>query len=351
MAATPAGKRPTIRDVASAAGVSKSLVSLVYANPAGVSPERTRRVLDAAKELGFHPNTVARSLAGNDGDFVGILVADLHNPVFADIVDATRRELARIGEVSLMTSATVPGEDQHVLDERLLALFRDLRPRGILIVGSVPDMPAVAALAANSRIVVASAVADHLPTAHTVRGDDAAGMRLLIDHLVERGHRDIAHIGGEGGLVAANRAVAYRAAMTEHGLASYIRVLPADYSEGTGHAAAERLLASATPPTAITAVNDLAAVGALAAAGERNATIAVTGYDDSYLAALRQISLTTIDPGNAAIGERAARILAGDESDGAAPDGASPDSDGPPSDGSEVLIAPTLRIRNSTAAP
>lgn len=332
---TPPRKRPTIRDVASAAGVSKSLVSLVYANPSSVSPERTQRVLDAAEKLGFRPNTVARSLAGNDGDFVGILVADLHNPVFADIVDATRRELARIGEVSLMTSATLPEDgEERALDERLLALFRDLRPRGILLVGSVPDMPAIAALAAQSRIVVASAIADHLPTAHTVRGDDIAGMGLLIDHLVDLGHRDIAHIGGEGGLVAVARARAYEAAMSARGLAEHIRVVPADYSENSGHAAADQLLRARQPPTAITAVNDLAAVGALAAAGERDARISVTGYDDTYLAALRPISLTTVDPGNAVIGRRAAEILSGaDEGEL----------------GSEILIAPTLRVRTSTA--
>lgn len=330
-------KRPTIRDVASAAGVSKSLVSLVYANPASVSAERTKRVLDAAEKLGFRPNTVARSLAGTDGNFVGILVADLHNPVFADIVDATRRELARIGEVSLMTSATLPDDAvEHVLDERLLALFRDLRPRGILLVGSVPDMPAVAALATHSRIVVASAIADHLPTAHTVRGDDDAGMRLVVDHLAGLGHRDIAHIGGEGGLVAAARARAYEAAMTARGLARFVRIIPADYSENAGHAAADQLLRLPNPPTAITAVNDLAAIGAMAAAGEREARVSVTGYDDTYLAALRPISLTTVDPGNAAIGRRAAEILSGDAGGGA---------------GEEILIAPSLQIRTSTSPP
>lgn len=318
--------------------MSKSLVSLVYANPASVSAERRQRVLAAAEELGYHPNTVARSLAGTDGNFVGILVADLHNPVFPEIVDATRRELARIGEVSLMTSATLPGEpDRHVLDDRLLALFRDLRPRGILIVGSVPDMPAVAALAATSALVVASAIADHLPSARTVRGDDAAGMRLVVDHLVGLGHRDIAHIGGQGGLVAVARAKAYEEAMAANGLAERVRIVPADYSENSGHAAADRLLTDSRPPTAITAVNDLSAIGALAAASERSTPVSVTGYDDTYLAALRQISLTTIDPGNEAIGRRAAQLLSK-----AGPEGTGQRDD---------LIAPTLRIRSSTSPP
>lgn len=234
-----------------------------------------------------------------------------------------------------MTSATLPGEaSQHVLDDRLLAFFRDLRPRGILIVGSVPDMPAIAELAPNSTIVVASAIADYLPEAPTVRGDDLAGMRLVIDHLVGLGHRNIAHIGGRGGSVAEARARAYELAMAEHGLGDFSRISPADYSEASGHAAAELLLTAAVPPTAITAVNDLAAIGALSSAGERGVVMSVTGYDDTYLAALRQISLTTVDPGNEAIGRRSAEILA-DGLVGNAQD-------------HQELIAPTLRVRNST---
>ena len=328
-------KRPTIRDVANVAGVSKSLVSLVYSNPSSVSPERTQRVLDAAATLGFHPNTVARSLAGHGGDFVGVLVADLQNPVFADIVDAARSELAGMGEVSLMTSATLPGG--NALDHRLLALFRDLRPRAILIVGSIPDMPRIAELATSSRIVVASAIPDRLPTALTVRGDDRAGMRLVIDHLVHLGHRDIAHVGGVGGLVAEARASAYSEAMREHGLEANVRIEAAGYSETAGYAAAARLLSTANPPTAITAVNDLAAVGALSAASEASVRVSVVGYDGTSLAGLRQISLTTVDPDNVAIGVRAAQLLTAEGSSNGLQ--------------SEHQIAPRIEVRSSTFPP
>ena len=98
-------KRPTLRDVASAASVSKSLVSLVYANPDAVSDARRERVLAAADELGYRPNLVARSLRSTGGNLVLILVADLHNPLFADIIDAAREELSRAGQVSLLTAS------------------------------------------------------------------------------------------------------------------------------------------------------------------------------------------------------------------------------------------------------
>lgn len=332
----PPAKRPTIRDVASRAGVSKSLVSLVYSNPDSVSAERTARVLGAAADLGFEPNIVARSLAGTGGDFIAILVADLHNPVFADIVDAARAELARLGRASLMTSALLlrAGHEAE-LDNRLLALFRDLRPRGILVVGSIATMSSIVALGAQAQLVVASAIAADSPTTPTVRGDDVAGMRLVVDHLVGLGHTRIAHAGGEGGPVAAGRASAYEQAMAAHGLQRFIRVEPATYSEDSGHAAAERLLSS-SPPTAVTAVNDLAAVGVLAAvAADRERTgapVSVTGYDNTFVAALRQVSLTTVDPNNEEIGARAAAFFSHEGRVA----------------GGEHLVAPRLRVRSST---
>ena len=333
-------RRPTIRDVAATAGVSKSLVSLVYSKPASVSEKRRQRVLDAADELGFRPNWVARSLATDNGHFVGILVADLHNPLFAEIVDAARIELARAGQFGFMTSAVLPrsGEEPQ-LDSRIIAAFSDLRPSGILVVGSVPGMASLSRLSYGVPIVVASAVADDLPSAMTVRVDDELGMRLVIDHLVGAGHRRIAHIGGEGGIVSAQRAQAYRAAMTAHGLKAEIWVHPSDYSEQAGYAATRSLLDSAARPTAITAVNDLAAIGALSAASDAGLTIpvnlAVTGYDNSFVSAIRGVSLTSVDPGNAEIGTQAAKWLSCPDNEKRSP-------------GEVYLVRPSLVIRDST---
>lgn len=333
------GKRPTIRDVAAAAGVSKSLVSLVYSNPESVSEARRNRVTAAADELGFRPNWVARSLAADDGNFVGILVADLHNPLFAEIVDAARLELARAGRFGLMTSAVLPraaGEPE--LDTRILAAFGDLRPSSILVVGSVPDMASLSRLSYDVPIVAASAIPDNLPSAQSVRSNETLGMALVVDHLVERGHTRIAHIGGHGGLVAAKRAEAYELAMTARGLSAYTRVEASDFSERGGYAASTRLLANPrTRPTAITALNDLAALGALSAADDLGlsvpADVALTGYDNTFLSEIRRISLTSVDPNNAEIGALAARMLIA--------------ADGMP--GGSYLVAPTLVSRQSTA--
>ena len=334
----PRARRPTIRDVAAAAGVSKSLVSLVYAGSSHVSPERKALVLGAAAELGFRPNGVARSLAGDRDDFVGILVADLHNPVFADVIDAARTELARHGRAGLLTSAILPGGAVPAqLDDHAVALFGDLRPSRLLIVGTIPDLDAVTAALPRSRIVIASASAGALDSAAVVRGDDTAGIELVVEHLIDRGHRDIAHVGGTGGAFASLRAAGYAASLRRRGLESYVRIEIADPVQAAGYTAAKTLLAAASPPTAIVAVNDLAAVGVLAAAAEylrdTGRRVAVVGYDDTFLAALPQISLTTVNPGNTRIGTEAAQLLLGDDAFARA---------------TEILVAPTLVVREST---
>ncbi|WP_263054868.1 LacI family DNA-binding transcriptional regulator [Curtobacterium sp. RIT-PI-V] len=329
---TTAGRRATMRDVADRAAVSKSLVSLAFSSPGSVSPERLARILDAADVLGFRPNRVARSLNGARDDFVGILVADSRNPVLAEVVDAARVSLASGGRLGLMTSAVLPnGSSRPRLDLDAVAMLGDLQPSGLIVVGSVPTMDRVVQVMGAARIVIASARPGRLAGAATVRGDDEVGIRLVVDHLVDIGHRRIGHVGGAGGRVATGRVEAFRAAVHEHGLDGGL-VAESDFSEAAGYRAALELLGRDEPPTAITAVNDLAAIGVTAAVRQRGLTgsVAVTGYDNTYLAALGAVDLTSVDPDNAAIGRRAAELLLSEENPG------------------EVLIAPTLRVRSSS---
>ncbi|WP_158614334.1 LacI family DNA-binding transcriptional regulator [Frondihabitans sp. PhB188] len=342
-------RRPTIRDVAAQAGVSKSVASRVYSGSTHVSNESRRRVLEAAETLGFRPNLVARSLAGQRDDFVGILVADLYNPVFAEVVDAARSELALFGKAGLLTSALSPGvqsdaddtgregsRGEALLDDHAVALFGDLRPARLLVVGSVPSLDRVVSAAPHARIVAASSIPEAPTGIPFVRGDDDAGMRLLIDHLIEEGHSDIAHVGGPGSPVSTLRADAFRRLMAERGLGDRARVVPGGYTRALGLRGARSLLETQDPPTAIIAVNDLAGLGVLEAADAHAARtgrrVAVTGYDNTFLAALPRIALTSVDPGSDEIGREAARLLL-DDADVSV---------------GEVLVAPKLIVRESS---
>jgi DNA-binding LacI/PurR family transcriptional regulator len=314
MKTTARTKRPTIRDVAAKAGVSKSLVSLVFSAPQTVSSYRKELVLKAADELGFSPNFLARSLATETGTFIGILVADLHNPLFAQIVDQVRVALEAEGEYSFMTSAMLlNSQGEQILDSKTVSALIDLRPKSVLVVGSIPDLHRLSSLPESVGVVIASAISKDIARATTVRSNDEIGMRLLIEHLVENGHQKISHISVEAGDVSKSRRNAYESVMKEKGLTKFINIEFANNAtEIDGFDAATRLMNSHNSPTAITAFDDLLAIGAQ---GATDGTVAITGYDNTFLADLRQISLTSVDPGNTEIANKAAQLLLKNDKD------------------------------------
>ncbi|MCW2289280.1 LacI family transcriptional regulator [Leucobacter luti] len=336
-AATSAASRPpTIRDVARVAGVSKSLVSLVFNGGENVSEERRLRVEAAAEQLGYRPNLVAQSLSAGRRDLVAIFVSNLHNPLFAEIVGAAKARLAESGQRTMIVSAQVDdGSGSTVLDRDNLAVLQDLRPSGLITVGTMPGFSELADLTATIPTVVASAIDATDDVIATVRSDDDAGINLVVAHLAGQGLQRIAFIGGAGGTVSASREAAFRAALVRHQL-GVGWVERADFTEAGARRAVERMLTENRIPQAIVAVNDLTAVGvitALEAAGVQvPRDCRVTGYDDTSLAAIPRISLTSIDPDNRRIGREAAEALL---SGGAG----------------EVLIPPRLVVRASSVAP
>jgi DNA-binding LacI/PurR family transcriptional regulator len=306
-------RRPTIRDVAERAGVSKSLVSLVMRDEPMVREDKRRRVLQAAEELGYRTNYAARSLSAVKSATVGVLVADLRNPLLIDVFEKAEQVLNDAGFSTLMTGAVrAPGTAGPRIDIKAIGALKDLGVEAILVVGSVPDRVGLAKIIGDIPTVVAAAHAEGLP-ADVVRNDDRLGMRLVVDYLVAGGHRYIAHLGGLGGGVAQDRAAGYREAMQHHGLGDESLVVDADFTEDAGYRAAAQLLRRSYPVTAMTAVNDLAAVGALSAAADSGIKVpddlAITGYDDTFVAAIRQVSLTSVNPDSAGIGALAARCV------------------------------------------
>jgi DNA-binding LacI/PurR family transcriptional regulator len=308
------GRRPTIRDVAERAGVSKSLVSLVMRDEPMVREEKRRRVKQAADELGYRMNLAARSLSDVRSKTVGVLVADLRNPLLVDIVERAGQVFEDEGFSTLLISAIIPSRPTSGprIDGCAIGTLKDLRVEAMLVVGSVPDRAALAQVLGDMPVVVAAAGAEGL-RADVVRNDDHLGMRLVVDYLVAAGHTAIAHLGGVGGAVAEERRAGYCSAMAHHGLESEIMVASSDFTEDGGYRGAARLLRKGRTVTAIAAVNDLAAVGALSAGADAGlgvpGDLAVTGYDDTFVAAIRQVSLTSVDPDTSGIGSIAAQFV------------------------------------------
>ncbi len=296
--------RPTMEDVAARAGVSRALVSLVMRDSPKVSATRRAAVLEAAAELGYSPHAMARSLASRTSHVLGVMVSDLHNPFWAEVVDGLDAYARAAGfELVINTGGRSPARERQAL-----AGLLSFRPAGIALLGPVVPAAAIESAARDTPVVLVSR-SSRLSTVDTVNDDGKTGAALAVDHLVSLGHKDIVHIDGGGGSQAAPRRTGYRLAMARHGLNP--RVVRGEYTEAGG-AAAVRSMTS--PFTAVLAANDLNAVGvlsALSAAGLRVPTdVSVVGYDNTWLAALRHISLTTIDQPRTEMGRLAAEALA-----------------------------------------
>jgi len=335
--------RPTILDVAARAGVSKSLVSNVLRGAsAGVSDSSRRRVLDAARELGYRPNAAARSLVQRRTNLVGMLLADLHNPFFAELVDGVQACADHFGYDTILESAE-PGTPA---ERGALNALLELRVDGVILASPMSlDLEAITAVGRELPVVL---VAQHatLPTVDSVSNDDDAGAALAVNHLADLGHVDIAHIGAVTGAGAAARRLGYERAMARRGLARHTRVVDGAYTEEGGRQGVAALLAAGAPPTAIFAANDLAALGILSALAERGVRVpddvSVVGYDNTALAALRLINLTTIDQPRPELGRTAVTLLH---------DRLRAPHRPAPIPARHVVIAPRLVVRGTTAPP
>jgi DNA-binding LacI/PurR family transcriptional regulator len=295
-------------DVARLAGVSRALVSLVVRESPKVSPESRERVLAAAAALGYRPNAMARNLARRRTRTIGVLLHDLHNPFYAEIMDGIDELAAELDYGLLIGTAgrRLGGEDAA------LEAFLQLRTDGLILVG--PQLPAAAIVAAAGlvpTVVVARAVRS--PAVDTIVNDERAGALLAVGHLAELGHGCILHIDGGRGANASARRRGYEAAMRTLGLADRVRVLGGDYTDVAGLRAAERLLAAGDLPTAIFAANDLVAVGVrdrLEDSGVRVPDdISLVGYDNTFLAGLHHVDLTTVNQPRALMGRLAIEAL------------------------------------------
>jgi DNA-binding LacI/PurR family transcriptional regulator len=332
-------KRPTIRDVAAEAGVSKSLVSLVFASEDGVSEEKRTRVLAAAKKLGFTPNLWARSLSSGQSNFIAILVVDLHNPLYTEVADEARKALAARGHQTIMTAAAIAERDgKQVLEKSTVQSLLDLRPKGILIIGDLPDKNALKSVPDTVPIVIATTMSTGFKRAIGIRVDEDEAMRQIVNHLVELGHKSLTYIGPNEGEVSSARYGGFVKAVESHGL------LPAAQfcvrTEGAAYTAATLALQSTQKPTALVSFNDIVAMGVMDAiqvfedAGGH--PVAVTGFDNTYIASLNRVSLTSIEQEKAAIALRAAEILTSEPEQWQKLEGES------------ILLLPRLVVRNST---
>jgi LacI family transcriptional regulator len=304
---SPPQNRVTAMDVARLAGVSQPTVSLVLGgNPqARIAPDTRERVLRAAEELGYRPNLLARGLSQRRSYAIGILVPDLSNPFFADVISGAERVLSRAGYALLVSEAS-----DDSAPSRLEALQSRLID-GVLLDATVAAMIAPSVLD-ELNVVLVDEPSDRWPN---VASDAEAAGRLAAEHLLSLGHQSFAFIG------PATTARSIR--LRERGFVVALRssgfMLPSDRlrrapaTAAGGREATRALLAGRRRPTGIFCANDLIAVGALKACSDAGvgvpAQVSVVGCDDIEMARLVTPELTTVEVRARELGARAARLL------------------------------------------
>ncbi len=309
-------QRPTSNDVATLAGVSRTTVSFVLNDRTDVKiPEETRRrVLDAAKELGYHPHASARQLAGGRSHVIALVLRQSPEQVAGDAVLAeTLRGLAaaaRTGGFRVMV-------EPFALDDpaaTYTALLRAQHADGLVVSGPRTDDPSLMELVRDGfPIVLQGALPDAVTPSVDV--DNVAGARGAVEHLISLGHRRIACITNAPLVYTAaqERLDGYREAMTAAGLEmDPALIAEAAFDAPSGHAAMAALLARTRFDAAFVAsdVVALGAIGALREAGKRVPDdVSIVGFDDIPLAAYFDPPLTTVRLPAYELGHAAGRAL------------------------------------------
>lgn len=299
--------RPTIHDVASLAGMSKSLVSLALSGSPKVSEDSREKILRAAAELGYRRNAAARSLAVRRSRTLGVLVLDLHNPVFADILDGVQSQAREHG----FTTMLVSGGDDPVLELSEINTLLEFQIEGLILISHRLSSASLAAIANEVPTVVVTRDDIAIPHMDAVCNDDITGAELAVDCLVELGHREIICLSGGDNPISNDRVQGYQQAMSRHGLARFARVIPGGLTDALGYSAAKEALKFS--PTGLVVANDIAAMGAIAAIKDADLLVpedvSVIGYDGISLGGLRSVNLTTVAQPLEDLGRLAAQRL------------------------------------------
>jgi LacI family repressor for deo operon, udp, cdd, tsx, nupC, and nupG len=303
--------RPTLNEVASRAGVSVATASRALSNPELVAERTRHNVRKAAEACGYRVNFLARSLRRERSDSILVLIPDIDNFFYPEIIRALE-ETAHGEGLSMMLGLTSNRVDR---ESSYLDVLSSRRADGLIILDGGLDRMMLAGVEFDVPTVqvLECAAGKDLPT---VRIDDRLVAELAVAHLAGLGHRHIAHIAGSSdSQVAGERIAGFRAAMLKHVGQPDALVVRGGYSHDAGREAMECLLDSGERPTAVFCVNDAAALGAIQGCRRRGLRIpediSIVGVDDIELAAASDPPLTTVHQNRYEIGASAMRMLIG----------------------------------------
>ena len=322
-----------IREVARLAKVSTATVSRTINGSDKVTPKTRERVQRAIEELRFYPNTWARALGSGRSSLYGLIISDITNPFFPELVKSFEDMAVQHGQEVLVANTSYDPARMEVCVSRMLQRKVD----GVAIMTSEMDERLITEFESRGIPLVFLDTGLVHALASNILVDYAAGVDAALEHITGLGHERIAFIAGPSTLRSARiRREAYTRFMEERNLGPAI-VEQGNHQVMGGHEAMERLLDAKPRPTAVLASNDMTAIGALGAIHERGlrvpGEISIAGFDDIAISAFTHPALTTVRLSREEIARLAFRALYASR-DGAA--------------GAEFTVRPALIVRRST---
>ncbi len=337
----------TVRDVAARARTSTATVSRVLNDTHVVSDELKTRVLQAAKDLGYSPNDIARSLKQSNTRTVGVMISDITNPFFASVVRGIEDALASKGYLALLCNTYLRAEKESLY----IQLLSQRRIDGVII-------SAVSRAGQHLKTLrlrrIPWVFINRRPVGFggpAVLTDNRWGAFEACNHLIQLGHRRLGILAGPQDInTGLDRLIGYREALAMHGLpAENDLIFMGNFSEESGFDGTLRLMSLPADrrPTALFASNNLLGIGAIQALIELKLRMpddaAFVTFDESTWARIANPPVTTVAQRQYEMGQRAAHLLLDAMSSGLLPDEDAPSQD--------ILLKPRLIVRRSCGAP
>ena len=300
----------TSKDIARKLRISQSTVSRALRGDPRVAADTTARVLEAARQMNYAPNLAARSLITRRTSTVGVVVSDITNPFYPELLEILHNELALAGyRTILFNERTDASVEQHVGD-----LVNGAAVDGIVYVSATLGMPLPGNGARSIPTVLVNRYVEAAPV-DTVVADNCRGGKLVAEAMLELGHRRIALIAGpENATTSRDRERGFREGLAASGapLDETLRRV-GQFSHASGYQWCLDLLAAEHRPTAVFAANDVIAFGALDAARRVGirvpAELSIVGFDDIDMAGWEGFDLTTVRQPLTEMGRAAAQLL------------------------------------------
>ena len=288
------GTRVSSIEVARLAGVSQSAVSRAFTPGASVSDETREKVLKAAKELGYRPNVIARSLTQQSSNIIGLVVGSFTNPFYAKLVEDFTERFQKKGYWTLIFNVADGNEVEDTLPIALQYQVAGIVMTSATLTSTLADECA----RYGTPVVLFNRIAIDT-NVNAVTCDSVACGRMVADALIDAGHQKLAYLAGQAGSSTnRDRRKGFTQRLQERGYGLHLEA-SGDYSYASGYAAAQQLFDRADRPDAIFCANDLMAMAALDVAKDEfnlrvPQDVSIIGFDDIEMAGWPHYSLTTV---------------------------------------------------------